>query len=201
VQRKIFIWFLLIVVIPSGIIYFLINRLFLNYAIDKQIETNTLLIDEMRKNIDTKLNNYRQLTMQFYLNEEAMGEITSAEPIFECNAVKSQLSSFVNANRLIVSAYLVTEKGALYSGHGLKDLDYIQSAYQDELLQNEGRILWTKTFPMMSNYGLKDTYFFGMRHIRENQQPIATLYLGFNSMFFFDFFQSMPMRMGWIKRN
>ncbi len=191
-QRNIFIWFVLIVVIPSGIIYFVINHFFLNYSVDKQITTNTQLVDEMRKNLDTQLSHYQQLTIQFYLNEQAMAEITSDTPILDCSAIKNQLSSFVNANRLIVSAYLFTDKGMLYSGHGLRDIEQIHQMYQGPLEQQEGRILWTRSYPMTSNYGLQDTYFFGGRHIRKDQQPIATLYLGFNSMFFYDFFQFIP---------
>jgi two-component system, sensor histidine kinase YesM len=192
VQRNIFIWFVLIVVIPSGIIYFVINHFFLTYSVDKQITTNTQLVDELRKNLDTQLSHYQQLTIQFYLNEQAMAEITSDTPILDCDAIKSQLNSFVNANRLIVSAFLFTDKGMLYSGHGLRDIEQIHQMYQTPLAQQEGRILWTRSYPMTSDYGLQDTYFFGIRHIREAQQPIATLYLVFNSMFFYDFFQFIP---------
>lgn len=191
-QKRIFIWFVLIVVIPSGIIYFLINQFFLNYSVNRQIENNTQLIDEMRKNLDTKLTSYQQLTMQFYLNQQAMEEIESPEAIIDCEAINNQLSSFVNANRLIVSAYLFTDKGAAYSGHGLQNMDQILSSYQDELAEKSGRIHWSSVYELTSNYGLSDSYFFGMRHIRKEQQPTATLFLGFNSIFFQDFFQDTP---------
>ncbi len=191
-QKKIFIWFVLIVVIPSGLIYFMLSHFFINYSIDKQITTNNQLIDEMRKNLDTQLLHYQQLTMQFYLNDEAMNEITSDTPILDCHAIGNQLSSFVNTNRLIASAYLFSEKGNLYSGHGLRDIGVIGSDYREPLDLQEGRILWTKTYPMLSNFGLFDNYFFGIRHIRKNQEPVAALYLGFNSMFFKDFFQYTP---------
>ena len=183
---------MLIVVIPSGLIYFMLSNFFINYSIEKQITTNNQLIDEMRKNLDTQLLHYQQLTMQFYLNDEAMKEISSEAPILDCEAIGNQLSSFVNANRLISSAYLFTEKGYLYSGHGLRDIEMIDQEYQEPLNLQEGRILWTKTYPLLSNYGLYDDYFFGIRHIRMRQEPIATLYLGFNSMFFKDFFQYTP---------
>ncbi len=76
-QKKIFLWFVLIVVLPSGIIYFIANHLFLQYAVDQQIRNNNQLIREMRQNLDTKLQHYQQLSMQFYLNTQAMEEITS----------------------------------------------------------------------------------------------------------------------------
>ena len=74
-QKKIFLWFVLIVVLPSGIIYFVMNHFLIRYVINQQIETNNQLIREMRKNLDTKLLHYQQLTMQFYLNDEAQAEI------------------------------------------------------------------------------------------------------------------------------
>ncbi len=191
-QKRIFIWFVLIVVIPSGIIYFLANNFFLNYAVNKQIATNTQLIDEMRKNLDTQLLHYQQLTMELYLNAEAMEEITAETDILDCTAVQSQLDSFVNANRLISSAYLFTEKGSLYSGHGLREIDQIVESYQEKLIEQDGRILWTTSYPLKTNFGLNDSYFFGMRHIRQDEKPIATLCLGFSGMFFSDFFQYTP---------
>ncbi|MDD4841563.1 MAG: histidine kinase [Sphaerochaetaceae bacterium] len=191
-QKKIFLWFVLIVVLPSGIIYFVMNHLLIRYVINQQIETNNQLIREMRKNLDTKLLHYQQLTMQFYLNDEAMAEIDSALPVLECKAIQTMLDGFVNSNRLIASAYLVMEKGIVSSGTGIQHIELINDTIQPILTRLEGRIYWTQTYPMVSNFGLEDTFFFGGRHIRKNQKPIATLLLGFNSQFFDDFFQYTP---------
>ncbi len=191
-QKKIFLWFVLIVVLPSGIIYFIANHLFLQYAVDQQIRNNNQLIREMRQNLDTKLQHYQQLSMQFYLNTQAMEEITSETPLIECTAIQNQLDGFVNSNRLIASAYLITNKGTISSGTGIQNIETINSEIQPTLLALEGRIHWTQTYPMVTNFGLSDTFFFGARHIRQEQQPIATLLLGFNSQFFEDFFQYIP---------
>lgn len=191
-QKKIFIWFVLIVVIPSGIIYFLAHTYYFGYSVDKQMVTNSYLIDEMRNNLDTKLLHYQQLTMQFYFNEAAMQEILSATPIIDCQAIENQLASFVNSNRLISSAILITDKGVISSGHGLLGIESIAREYQQKLTEQQGRIYWTGTYPMTTNFGLQDTYFFGMRHIRTEDTPIATLCLGFGSTFFDDFFQYIP---------
>lgn len=193
-QKKIFLWFVLIVVLPSGIIYYVTNQLLLRYVIEQNIETSNQLIREMRKNLDTKLLHYQQLTMQFYLNEQAMSEIDSDLPIRECIAIQNMLDGFVNSNRLIASAYLVMDKGILASGTGIQEIEKIHTAIQPTLLDLEGRIYWTETYPMVTNFGLEDTFFFGARHIRKDQKPIATLLLGFNSLFFNDFFQYTPFR-------
>jgi sensor histidine kinase YesM len=191
-QKKIFLWFVLIVVLPSGIIYFIANHLFIQYAVDQQIRNNNQIIQEMRKNLDTKLQHYQQLSMQFYLNGQAMEEILAETPIIDCRAIKNQLEGFVNSNRLVASAYLITEKGIVFSGTGIQDIETINTTIQPKLVELEGRMHWTKTYPMVTNFGLADTFFFGARHIRQEQQPIATLILGFNSLFFEDFFQYTP---------
>ncbi len=191
-QKKIFLWFVLIVVLPSGIIYFIANHLFIQYAVEQQINNNNQLIQEMRKNLDTKLQHYQQLSMQFYLNTQAMEEITSETPLIECSAIQNQLDGFVNSNRLIASAYLITDKGTISSGTGIQNIDTIYIDIQPTLLALEGRIYWTQTYPMVTNFGLSDTFFFGARHIRKEQKPIATLLLVFNSQFFEDFFQYIP---------
>lgn len=191
-QKKIFLWFVLIVVLPSGIIYFIANHLFIQYAVDQQISNNNQLIQEMRKNLDTKLQHYQQLSMQFYLNTQAMEEILSDTPLIECHAIQNQLDGFVNSNRLIASAYLFTDKGTISSGTGIQNIEPVNTAIQPTLLALEGRIYWTQTYPMVTNFGLADTFFFGARHIRKEQKPIATLMLAFNSQFFEDFFQYIP---------
>ena len=191
-QKKIFLWFVLIVVLPSGIIYFIANHLFIQYAVEQQIHNNNQIIQEMRKNLDTKLQHYQQLSMQFYLNAQAMEEILAETPILDCCTIKNQLDGFVNSNRLVASAYLITDKGIIFSGTGIQDIDTINTAIQPTLLALEGRIHWTKTYPMITNFGLTDTFFFGARHIRQEQKPIATLLLAFNSLFFDDFFQYTP---------
>lgn len=191
-QKKIFLWFVLIVVVPSGIIYFIANHLFIQYAVEQQITNNNQIIQEMRKNLDTKLQHYQQLSMQFYLNDQAMEEILTETPIIDCRAIKNQLEGFVNSNRLVASAYLITEKGIVLSGTGIQNIETINTAIQPTLVGLEGRMYWTKTYPMITNFGLSDTFFFGSRHIRQEQQPIATLILAFNSLFFEDFFQYTP---------
>jgi len=191
-QKKIFLWFVLIVVLPSAVIYFVMNQLLIRYVIDQQIGNNNQLIQEMRKNLDTKLQHYQQLTMQFYLNERAMEELDSDKPLMECTGIQSQLDGFVNSNRLIASAYLITDRGLISSGTGIQGIEEINLELQSTLLSLEGRIHWSPTYPMVTNFGLEDTFFFGARHIRKEQRPIATLILGFNSQFFADFFQYTP---------
>jgi two-component system sensor histidine kinase YesM len=191
-QKKIFLWFVLIVVLPSAVIYFVMNQLLIRYVIDQQIGNNNQLIQEMRKNLDTKLQHYQQLTMQFYLNERAMAELDSDKPLIECTGIQSQLDGFVNSNRLIASAYLITDRGLSSSGTGIQRIEEINRDIQSTLLALEGRIHWSATYPMVTNFGLEDTFFFGARHIRKEQKPIATLILGFNSQFFADFFQYTP---------
>ncbi|MDY0290589.1 MAG: histidine kinase [Sphaerochaeta sp.] len=191
-QKKIFLWFVLIVVLPSGIIYFIANHLFIQYAVDQQIHNNNQIIQEMRKNLDTKLHHYQQLSMQFYLNDQAMEEIHTDTPIIDCRAIKNQLDGFVNSNRLVASAYLITEKGIVFSGTGIQEIEAINTEIQPTLASLEGRMHWTRTYQMITNFGLSDTFFFGARHIRQEQQPIATLILAFNSLFFEDFFQYTP---------
>lgn len=191
-QKKIFLWFVLIVVLPSAVIYFVMNHLLIRYVIDQQIENNNQLIQEMRKNLDTKLQHYQQLTMQFYLNGRAMEELDSNLPLIDCTGIQSQLDGFVNSNRLIASAYLITDRGTISSGTGIQGIEEINREIQPTLLALEGRIHWTATYPMVTNFGLEDSFFFGARHIRKEQRPIATLLLGFNSQFFDDFFQYTP---------
>ncbi len=191
-QKKIFLWFVLIVVLPSGLIYFVANHLFIQYAVDQQIHNNNQIIQEMRKNLDTKLQHYQQLSMQLYLNTQATDEILAETPVLDCHAIKDQLDGFVNSNRLVVAAYLITDKGIISSGTGIQDIETINSAIQPTLSDLEGRMYWTKTYPMITNFGLADTFFFGARHIRQEQKPIATLLLAFNSIFFADFFQYTP---------
>ena len=191
-QKKIFLWFVLIVVLPSGVIYFIANHLFIQYAVEQQIHNNNQIIQEMRKNLDTKLQHYQQLSMQFYLNAQAMKEILTETPIIDCFAINNQLDGFVNSNRLVASAYLITDKGIVFSGTGIQDIETINISIQPTLVSLEGRMNWTKTYPMITNFGLMDNFFFGARHIRQEQQPIATLLLVFNSLFFEDFFQYTP---------
>ncbi|MDD3823996.1 MAG: histidine kinase [Sphaerochaetaceae bacterium] len=191
-QKKVFLWFVLIVVLPSGIIYFVVNHLLIRYVTDQQIANNYQLIQEMRKNLDTKLYHYQQLTMQFYLNGQAMEEVSSDLPIMDCTGIQNQLDSFVNSNRLVVSAFLITDKGIASSGTGIQGIERIHQELQPMLLELEGRIHWSDTYPLVTNFGLEDTFFFGARHIRQEQRPIATLMLGFNSIFFEDFFQYTP---------
>ncbi|MFA7643385.1 MAG: histidine kinase, partial [Sphaerochaetaceae bacterium] len=191
-QKKVFLWFVLIVVLPSGIIYFVVNHLLIRYVTDQQIANNYQLIQEMRKNLDTKLYHYQQLTMQFYLNGQAMEEVSSDLPIMDCTGIQNQLDSFVNSNRLVVSAFLITDKGIVSSGTGIQGIERIHQELQPMLLELEGRIHWSDTYPLVTNFGLEDTFFFGARHIRQEQRPIATLMLGFNSIFFEDFFQYTP---------
>ena len=191
-QKKIFLWFVLIVVLPSAVIYFVMNHLLIRYVIDQQIGNSNQLIQEMRKNLDTKLQHYQQLTMQFYLNDSAMEELVSDTPLLDCTAIQSQLDGFVNSNRLIASAYLITNRGSISSGTGIQGIEEINKNIQSTLEALEGRIHWTATFPVLTNFGLEDSFFFGARHIRKEQRPIATLLLGFNSLFFEDFFQYTP---------
>jgi sensor histidine kinase YesM len=170
----------------------MMNHLLIRYVIDQQIGNSNQLIQEMRKDLDTKLQHYQQLTMQFYLNERAMEELVSDTPLLNCTAIQSQLDGFVNSNRLIASAYLITDRGSISSGTGIQGIEEINSNIQPTLEALEGRIHWTETFPMLTNFGLEDSFFFGARHIRKEQKPIATLLLGFNSLFFEDFFQYTP---------
>ena len=191
-QKKIFVWFVLIVVLPSAIIYFVINHLLINYVIEQQIANNRQLIQEMRKNLDTKLQHYQQLTMQFYLNDRAMEELSSEEPLLDCTGIRSQLDGFVNSNRLIASAYLITDRGMVSSGTGIQEIQQVHAEIQPILESLEGRIHWTTTYPVVTTFGLEEMFFFGARHIRREQKPIATLLLGFNSQFFEDLFQYTP---------
>lgn len=191
-QKKIFVWFALIVVLPSAIIYFVINHLLINYVIEQQIANNRQLIQEMRKNLDTKLQHYQQLTMQFYLNDRAMEELSSNDPLLDCTGIRSQLDGFVNSNRLIASAYLITDRGMVSSGTGIQEIERVNEDIQPVLKSLEGRIHWTTTYPVVTTFGLEDMFFFGARHIRREQKPIATLLLGFNSQFFEDLFQYTP---------
>ncbi|MFP4383551.1 MAG: sensor histidine kinase [Spirochaetia bacterium] len=191
-QKKIFIRFVLIVVIPSGVIFFLVNQYFIEFAIKDQLQYKRQLVEEMRKNLDTKLEFYRQLTMQFYLNEDAMEQIISDEPFRDNSPVTRQLNSFVNSNRLISTAYLFKEGSYIYSGHGLLDMSELNREYEDDLSAKEGRILWTETRYMVSYYALRQHYFFGARHIRHDQNPVAALYIGFGEQFFTDFFENIP---------
>lgn len=191
-QKKIFLWFVLIVVLPSGIIFFIANHLLIQFVVNQQVENNNQLIKEMRKNLDTKLLHYQQLTMQFYLNDLAMREIQSDEEIRSWNSVQSQLDRFVNSNRLISSAYLISDKGVLFSGTGIQEIEGVVDEIEPTLLSLEGRIYWSKTYPLVTNFGLEESFFFGLRHIRVDQKPIATLLLAFNTQFFDDFFQFTP---------
>lgn len=195
-QKNIFIRFVLIIVIPSGLIFFFANQFYINFSINNQIETNTQLIGEMRKNLDTKLDYYRQMTIQFYLNDDAMAQILDNTPILDCNHIIDQLNSFVNANRLISSAYLYTEKGSVYSGTGMIGTDEINRELQEELQARGGKIVWSPSRYMKNNYGLEQNYFFGSRHIRKDDKQIATLHVGFGELFWNDFFENTPFSDG-----
>jgi two-component system, sensor histidine kinase YesM len=195
-QKKIFIRFVIIVVIPSAILLFAATRWFINYSTNKQIETTTQLIDEMRKNLDTKLNYYRQMSMQVYLNGAAMAEIAGERPLEECGQIRLLLDSFVNSNRLISNAYLFTKRGYLFSGLGMLDMARVDSELQNDLAPLDGRMLWSPSRWMKGLYGFEQYYFFGSRHIRQNHEIIATLHFGFNELFFSDFFENTPFNSG-----
>lgn len=184
-RKWLFLQFLLIVILPSILIFFSANYLYVRAAMDQQVRSKLQILEEIKQNIDTKLTFLQQMTLQFYLNNEAMAELESSTPIMECRQIRSQLDSYVNCNPYIANAYLYARKGVIYSGHGITSMDGVNSGVQERLSGLEGRICWHCVGKVKSLFGMEQNGIFGSRHIRKNMKPIATLHLGLREAFFF----------------
>ncbi len=195
-QKRIFIQFVLVIILPSALLFFFVNNYYFNYSLNQLIKSKRQTISEMQKNLDIKLNYCRQNTFQFYFNNNAMEEILNEKPIVECSFIKEELSRLVNTNRLISSAYLFTDKGFIYSGTGILGVEELHKKLQSSLKDTNGRIFWSPSSSYKSMYGMKQAYFWGSRHIRQNCKQIATLHIGIGEPFWDDFLSYTPIEQG-----
>ncbi len=184
-QKWLLIQFCLVIVLPSILIFLAANYLYVNVAIDQQVRSKRLVLNEIKHNIDTKLKFFQRMTLQLYLNEAAMAELEDRSPIGECVNIQAQLDSYVNSNPYIANAYVFCPKGVISSGHGIKDMEAINGAVQGRLGALEGKIYWHSSGWVKSLFGMEQYGVFGSRHIRKNWMPIATLHIGLRDTFFF----------------
>jgi sensor histidine kinase YesM len=188
-HKWLLIQFCVIIIVPSIVIFFFANYLYVSASIDQQVRSKILLLDEYKRNIDTKLKFLQQMSLQFYLNEGAMAEIGNDTPAIDCERIQAQLDSYVNSNPYIANAYLYSAKGTVSSGHGITGMDRINADIQSRLLGFEGKTCWHFAGKVKSLFGMEQYGTFGSRHIRKDWKPIATLHIGLRDTFFFgDFF-------------
>ncbi len=191
-RRWLLLQFILIVILPSLLIFLVSSLISVRAAMDQQVRSTSLILEEIRQNIDTKLKFLQQMTVQFYLNDAAMAELLSSTPVGECRWIQSQLDSYVNSNPYIQNAYLYTDRGIIESGHGITNMDEVNESVQGRLAGLEGRISWHFVGTVKSLFGMEQNGIFGSRHIRKDMKPVATLHLGLREAIFFgDFFSSV----------
>ena len=110
-QNWLFVRFCFIIILPGVIIFLFANYLYVTAAMDQQLKSKILLLDEIKHNIDTKLKFIQQMTLQFYLNNEAMEELDKCTEAIDLKAVQTQLDSYVNSSLYVANAYIYSEKG------------------------------------------------------------------------------------------
>lgn len=192
-QNQIFYSFLLIIAIPTVAFFIMVITFFTGVIEERTITASELVVKESVKRIDTRLNGYREASMQIYFNEDIMNILAAAAEQGEMNrrdelAVQELLGSFVNADKYLMSAILRTDSGIISEGSDFLDIATYMDAQSEALRIFPGRIIWIPTQELKSAFGLSSRYFGVMRLIRRNNSEIGEVLFLVREEFFDDIY-------------
>ena len=190
-QNQIFTSFLVIIALPTIILFGAIISVYTRAIEERTIHASELVVKESVKRIDTLLNEYRESSMQVYYNDSVMDFLgqASTEGRLEPEALDSiskTLGSIVNADKYLMTAVLRSNENLIVVGTDIPQLPLFLDQFHDEVYKVPGRLIWIPTTKLKSVFGLNALYFGGTRLIRKDGREIGQLLFLIREEFFDD---------------
>jgi two-component system sensor histidine kinase YesM len=180
-RKRIFIAFVVIVLLPTLLALAVITHLFGSLSQESTLARTRQLIGATYRLVDTSLEHYEQLTMQVYYNRalfDTIAEVSGSQSPpgrEQIRAIDEQLQSLVNADRHLSSVYLVTEKRRFEAGTPFRDFERVLEGYEPAVRAANGRVVWSRLMRMTSAFGRSYPVVFAMRALREDNETIGIL--------------------------
>jgi sensor histidine kinase YesM len=191
IRQKFFFSFLILIAIPTLAFCFILLFISGSLIEDRTLNASVVVVHESVKRVENKLDDYHNMTMQVYFHSELMESLaaSSGDEAEQEKAImfsREILKSFVNANRYLISASIMTENFTVNEGSSIIGLDSLMETYSKKIYKFPGRLIWIPTTPMSTVFGLDSRYFGVIRLLRKNGITIGTLMLLVREEFFHD---------------
>lgn len=192
-QRKVFLSFVAIIVVPTLALLLLATNLSLRYYRTSVLRNASVVSRLSVRAVDIKLRAYRQMTMQMYYNRDLAGSVArlGAGNATEADSsrVTQFLKSFVNSDRYIASAYLRAGHTLLQEGLPFQDFEsFFTSAERPS--PPHATLVWVPTESIQSVFGGETSVLGVVRHLRVENRLVGSLLLLVRESMFDDVHES-----------
>lgn len=186
-RRRFLLIFCCFVVLPTAAFILFFTHSHYRYAISNTIEGKYGLLNQMEKNIDSRLSNFQNNTMMFYHNRQILSYINAGDYSRPCEAISFYLNSLVNTERNVVAVTLFLDGQAPQTvGSTLFLGDDFFDRHTPAVMERGGRLCFIPTTRTSSTFQPDVRAFALARAINDAKGPVGSMWIFISTDFFGD---------------
>ena len=177
IKTKILWVFILCVIIPSILCLILLGNSYLEYIKHSIVEGQKSVLQEMKKNIEDKLESYQDKSMYIYYNEPVRSYIDGGSYQESSWAVEAFLSEVTNSESYVYAAIMKIQDH-IYGGRSMfPNPDPLIEEWEDEVMAENGKCVWIPTRKLNASYGRVKETFVLSRAVNSRDSVIGSFWL------------------------